>query len=520
MGTNYFPEIITGRLPRRPAQAPPTEVDFLQPKEGEIKLTRSGGIILHPTAIPSPYGAGDFGPGARHFIDFLASAGMSLWQVLPLQQSAFDSPYDCVSSCAGNPLLISVDGLLEKKLLRKKPVLPNFPQNKLLYRRAISFKKKVLKEAFENFKPDKDFEDFCGKNSAWLDDYCDFMTLTEKYGSPWTKWPAGLRMKCSEDMSRMRKNNVRRITRHKFIQWVFFRQWEDLRGYAQKKGIKIIGDMPMFVSRDSADVWAQRELFLLKKSGKPEFISGVPPDYFSKNGQTWGNPIYKWKTMKKKGFVWWKQRLGLAFQMFDFVRIDHFRGFYSYWKIPAGRKTAKSGKWARVPGLELFAELKKTFNFTPVIAEDLGYIPKPVKKFRMKLGFPGMKILQFAFSGGPKNHFLPANYERNCVVYTGTHDNDTLLGWYSSISDYRKRIVRKNLGEVTDINSQMMEFAMRSKAAFALFPMQDILSLGSKARFNMPGTWRGNWKWRMGEDEIPFNKAARLKKLCRLTRRY
>ncbi|MBA3052783.1 MAG: 4-alpha-glucanotransferase [Candidatus Omnitrophota bacterium] len=482
-----------------------------------MNLNRRSGLILHPTALPSPYGSGDFGSSARGFIDFLAASGMTLWQVLPLQHSAFDSPYDCVSSCAGNPLMISVEGLLEKKLLRKKPEIPGFRDDKVLFRRVIAFKNRILKEAFENFKPDKCFEGFCEKNSAWLNDYCDFMTLRERHGSPWTKWPLWARMRREPDMARMREKNIRIILRHKFIQYLFFSQWNELRFYARKKGVKIIGDMPMFVSRDSADVWAHKELFLLTKNGKPKSISGVPPDYFSKNGQVWGNPVYDWKAMKKNSFTWWKRRLGLSFEMFDFVRIDHFRGFYSYWKIPAGNKTAKKGRWTRVPGLELFAEIKKTYPSAPVIAEDLGYIPKPVKKFRMKLGFPGMKVLQFAFSLGDKNQFLPANYERNCVVYTGTHDNDTLIGWYSSCSPRRRRIVSKHLGEVLDLNSQMMELAMRSKAAFALFPMQDILGLGRKARFNTPGTWRGNWAWRM--EEIPFDKARGIKKLCRLTRR-
>jgi len=482
-----------------------------------MNLKRRSGIILHPTALPSPYGSGDFGPGARRFIDFLAASGMSLWQVLPLQHSAFDSPYDCLSSCAGHPLMISVEDLLEKKLLRRKPAVPRFPAGKLLFRRAISFKNKILKEAFQNFIPGAFFDAFCLQNAPWLDDYCDFMTLAGKYRLPWTKWPLWARMRKDKQMAEMREKNRGDILRHKFVQYVFFSQWNDLRLYARKKGIKIIGDMPMFVSRNSADVWARKELFLLKKNGKPEFISGVPPDYFSKNGQVWGNPVYDWKAMKKNSFTWWKRRLGLAFEMFDFVRIDHFRGFYSYWKIPAGNKTAKKGKWTRVPGLELFAEIKKTFQKAPVIAEDLGYIPKPVKKFRLKLGFPGMKILQFAFSFGDKNQFLPSNYEKNCVVYTGTHDNDTLIGWYSSSSPYCRRIIRKHLGEITNINTQMMELAMRSKAVFALFPMQDILELGSKARFNTPGTWRGNWAWRM--EEIPFGKARGIKKLCRLARR-
>ncbi|MEA2081978.1 MAG: 4-alpha-glucanotransferase [Elusimicrobiota bacterium] len=484
-----------------------------------MKLRRQSGVILHPTSLPSPYGAGDFGPDARKFIDFLASSGMSLWQVLPLQHSVFDSPYDCLSSCAGNPLMISIDSLIQKKLLKKKPEIPVFPDGKVLFRRAISFKNKILKKAFENFKPDKDFEIFCEKNSGWLDDYCDFMALSEKHGLPWTKWPAGLAKRREKEMSLMREKNRRIILRHKFIQFLFFSQWDALRTYAKKKGIKIIGDMPMFVSRDSADVWAHPELFLLKKSGKPEFISGVPPDYFSKTGQVWGNPVYDWKVMGKNGFTWWKMRFGVAFKMFDFVRIDHFRGFYSYWKIPAENKTAKKGKWARVPGEELFGEIKKTFPSAPVIAEDLGYIPKPVRKFRKKLGFPGMKILQFAFTKGDKNRFLPANYERNCVVYTGTHDNDMILGWYSSCSAYRKRIVRKHLGKITDINAQLTEMAMRSKAAFALFPIQDILGLGSEARFNTPGICRGNWSWRVKKDEIPENKARYLKKLCRQTRR-
>jgi len=484
-----------------------------------MNLERQSGVILHPTSLPSPYGSGDFGSGALWFIDFLASSGMSLWQALPLQPSAFDSPYDCVSSCAGNPLLISIDGLLEKKLLKKKPEIPDFSDGKVLFSRAIPFKNKILKEAFENFIPDSSFDKFCKKNAAWLDDYCDFMALIENYGHHWINWPEGVRFRRGEDIERMRGKNSRVILRHKFIQFLFFSQWDALRDYAKKKGVKIIGDMPMFVSRDSADVWAHPELFLLLKNGKPKFISGVPPDYFSKTGQVWGNPVYDWKAMKKNGFAWWKRRLGIAFGMFDFVRIDHFRGFYSYWKIPAKNKTAKKGKWTRVPGLELFAELKKTFHYTPVIAEDLGYIPKPVKQFRATLGFPGMKILQFAFTKGDKNRFLPANYERNCVVYTGTHDNDTVLGWYSSSSNYRKRIIRKRLGKVTDINAQMMEAAMRSKAAFALFPMQDILGLGSEARFNTPGTGRGNWTWRITKEGIPFNKAAFLKKLCRLSRR-
>jgi len=483
-----------------------------------MKLSRSSGLLLHPTSLASQYGIGDLGPKAREFVDFLHSSNQKFWQILPLQKPLFLSPYACVSAFAGNPYLISIDDLKKDGFLKEKiDVRAKFPCDKVVFRKVKELKDRIFRMAFRNFRSEDSFVKFCAENCYWLDDFCDYEILSEKYGKIWNKWPKPLFEREFGALLKMRKENRRKISEKKFQQWVFFNQWMRLRKYAAAKGVSIIGDIPMFVSYSSADVWARRDLFLLKDTGKPSYVAGVPPDHFSSNGQLWGNPVYDWRRMKKDGFKWWMERFKLTFNMYDYVRLDHFRGFYSYWRVPAGNRTARKGEWFKASGEEMFAILKKNMKDLPVIAEDLGYISAPIKRFRENFAFPGMKVLQFAFSGTDKNVYLPKNYKKNFVVYTGTHDNDTTKGWYRKCSKYERERINKFLGEVKEINWQMIEFAMASKAVLAIFPVQDILSLGSKARLNLPGKSSGNWMWKLSGGEFTKKIAARL---ASLTKKY
>jgi len=484
-----------------------------------VKLERASGILLHPTALPSKHGAGDFGPAAEKFVDFLSASRQKLWQLLPLQHSLSGSPYDCVSAFAGNPLLISIDGLIDDGLLKKNIALPEFSSGRVDFKKVEKFKSKILAQAFKNFKGSHSFENFCKKNRFWLDDYCSFMVLKESYGHLWNRWPVRFARRGGKHLKNFRKKFSREIRRNCFIQWIFFRQWGKLKKYAGRKGVRIIGDVPMFVSLNSADVWAHQELFLLNRRGNPVYAAGVPPDYFSRTGQLWGNPVYNWAEMKKNNFLWWRARFRMAFEIYDMVRIDHFRGFTAYWRVPGRAKTALRGRWVRAPGYEVFRALKRHLGVLPIIAEDLGRITPQVRKMRDFFGFPGMKILQFAFAGKAKRQFLPQNYGRNCVVYTGTHDNDTVAGWWKNCSERERARVRRFFGDVKELNWQMIESAISSKADFSIFPLQDVLGLGSNARFNSPGTTEGNWSWRFNSNALTEEITKKLARLTILNKR-
>lgn len=454
---------------------------------------RSSGILMPVFSIPSPYGIGTFGKESYKFIDFLKDAGQSYWQILPLNPTNYgDSPYQSFSSFAGNPYFIDIDFLIKEGLITETEAQScdfgsdNF---KIDYGKLYENRLPLLKKAFLRFKPDKDFYDFCFQNSYWLDAYAKFCALKIKNNfSAWLDWT-------DNDISGAENE----VEFNKFLQYKFFSQWYKLKKYANEKGIKIIGDIPIYAALDSADVWSDKAQFLLK-NGKPVAVAGCPPDAFTAKGQLWGNPLYDWGYMKSDGFTWWKRRLGAAFKMYDVLRIDHFRGFESFYAIPANDKTAENGKWIKGPGIEFFNEIKKEFgNELPIIAEDLGFLTPQVKKMLKETGFPGMKVLQFAFDSREESDYLPHNYEKNCVVYTGTHDNDTVLGWAKSAPEEDIAFAEKylNANRKNAFNFVMIRAAMASVANTAIITMPDLLSAGSEARINTPSTLGQNWQWRI-----------------------
>ncbi len=484
---------------------------------------RKCGVLLHPTSLPGKYGIGSLGKSAYAFVDFLHLAEQSFWQVMPLGPTGYgDSPYAGFSAFAGNTNLICLEELQRIGLLTEKDLLHkhNFSDEKIDYGPVIKFHNKLLVKAFNHFKklqPKKlytEFYEFKVNQKFWLDDYSAFMAYKdENNGKIWSAWSCGKnKLKFTPE-----KNDDTKIEFHKFIQFLFFKQWFELKNYANKHKIKIIGDMPIFVAYDSADVWANPDLFLLDDKGQMTHVAGVPPDYFSKTGQLWGNPLYNWKVCQNNNFKWWIDRFDWLMKTVDVVRIDHFRGFAACWSVPAENKTAEKGKWENVPGDELFNTLKSHFGNLPFLAEDLGEITDDVVELREKFGFPGMKILQFAFGGNAKNIFLPHNYERKSVVYTGSHDNNTSKGWYNQLDENTKNHVRKYLkcsGE--DIAWDMIRSALASVSNLAIIPLQDILSLDSSARMNFPGKAGGNWQWRFKKEELTDFLGARLKDLAEL----
>ena len=488
---------------------------------------RSSGILLHPTSLPGPYGIGDLGAEAYRFIDLLAEMGQSLWQVLPLGPTGFgDSPYASFSAFAGNPLLISPDLLEKDGLLSRKDLetVPKFPEIYVEYGDVIPFKSQLLHKAYETFKADAaspqkgDFDSFCHENSFWLEDFALFMALKEIHQAVWNAWPEDLAMRKPTALSKAEKEYEKLIRAHKFYQYLFFKQWQAVKKYANSLGIKIIGDIPIFVAYDSADVWANQDLFYLDKEAHPTIVAGVPPDYFSKTGQLWGNPLYRWNAMAKNGYKWWMDRFRINLVLVDMIRLDHFRGFEAYWEIPSGEKTAINGKWVKGPGAKFFHALKKNLGDIPIIAEDLGVITPEVEALRDAFGFPGMKILQFAFGGGSDNPYLPHNFTPNCVVYTGTHDNDTTVGWHTSSSspqeqDHVRRYLQTNGSE---IHWDMIRLALSSVACMAIFPLQDVLGLDGRGRMNFPGKPSGNWRWRYTAGQITGEMNSRLKDLTSL----
>ena len=487
-----------------------------------MKFERSSGVLLHPTSLPGRYGIGDLGPQAYRFVDFLSKAGCRLWQTLPLGSTGYgDSPYQSFSAFAGNPYLISPDLLLEENFLHPNDLMEDldFPSDRVDYGRVISWKLNLLERAFTRFESEgglacRDFDIFCAKNADWLEDYALFMAIKESHGGgSWAGWSAPLRHRDKAALTEARESLKHAISRFTFYQFIFFRQWDKLHAYANEHGVRIIGDIPIFVAYDSADVWGNPDLFYLDDEGMPTLVAGVPPDYFSPTGQLWGNPLYRWDVHKARGYKWWLARFRAILQMVDIVRLDHFRGFAGYWEIPAGSLTAEEGRWVPGPGADFFDALRADLGDLPIIAEDLGEITPDVIELRDQFNLPGMKILQFAFTG-PENPFLPHYYPQNCVAYTGTHDNDTARGWYESASEHERDFARRYLSvDGSDIAWDLIRAVWASKALFALAPMQDLLSLGSEARMNYPSRATGNWDWRMREDALSDELRGKLREL-------
>ncbi len=497
-----------------------------------MQFKRLAGILLHPTSLPSPYGIGDLGRDAYKFVDFLTDAGQTIWQVLPLGPTGYgDSPYQTFSAFAGNPLLVSPDFLADDGYLNENDMndIPEFNPVKIDYGTAISYKNNLLKKAYERAKhvgmgERSDFEKFCEENSFWLDDYALFMASKDFHGGKhWTKWDRSIAFREENALDEWREKLADGIGYYKFVQYVFFKQWNSLRKYANEKGVKIMGDLPIFIAYDSADLWANKHLFTVDENGRLETVAGVPPDYFSPTGQLWGNPLYRWDEMRKDNFSWWKKRFAKLFELVDYVRIDHFRGFEAYWEIPGDAETAVNGRWVKAPGDELFAEIKKEFGELPIIAEDLGVITDEVRALRDKYGFPGMKILQFAFGENGDKNFLPHNYPRNCVVYTGTHDNDTTKGFFEKAQKEDPKLFEWTQDYLNyygaEIVFPLIKEAYKSVANFVIIPMQDILNLGGEARMNFPSRLGGNWSWRFTWEQIDENLPLKYKFLCSLYER-
>jgi 4-alpha-glucanotransferase len=502
-----------------------------------MSFPRSSGILLHPTSLPGRFGIGDLGEGAYRFVDFLFASSQSLWQLLPLGPTGFgDSPYQCLSSFAGNPLLISPQRLVDEGFLEKddlKP-MPRLPAEQVDYGRVIEYKNPLLEKAFENFirttdtSLRADFLAFIHQAGSWLEDYALFRALKDEHdGASWNDWEPGLARRERSAMAAARERLRNKTDAQKFYQYLFFKQWDALKAYCHDHSIKVVGDVPIFVAYDSADVWSHPDFFKLNDAGNPTVVAGVPPDYFSKTGQLWGNPIYDWDRMRANGFKWWIDRLRATLQVVDIVRVDHFRGFAACWEIPAGDKTAERGRWVEVPGREIFTILKSDFGELPIIAEDLGVITPDVEALRNDFGFPGMRILQFAFRNST-NTDLPHNYVPNTVVYTGTHDNDTAVGWFDSqagagstrdaaqIERERRFCLEYLRSSGEEIHWDFIRAAIASVADTAITPLQDVLGLGSSARMNLPASTEGNWRWRFRQDALTADLRKRLKQVTEL----
>jgi 4-alpha-glucanotransferase len=477
--------------------------------------SRSSGILLHPTSFPSRFGIGDLGKEAYQFLDFLEESKQQIWQILPLGPTGYgNSPYMCYSALAGNYLLVDLENLVEAGWLNPEDLrdIPEFPLDRVDYDLVIAYKTPLLQKAATNFQAKATaaelsvFQDFC-QQQQWLNDYALFMALKDAHdGESWHLWESDIAQRQPEAMQQWRAKLSQEIYHHKFTQYLFFSQWQALKAYANEKGIKIFGDIPIYVSHDSADVWAQPEIFGLdEETGEVAQMAGVPPDYFSETGQLWGNPVYNWEQLAKTGFQWWIDRVKATLEQVDILRIDHFRGFEAFWAVPAGEETAINGEWIKAPGEELFTVLADKLGKLPIVAEDLGVITPEVEALRDRFQFPGMKILQFAFDSDRANPFLPFNYtQRNCVVYTGTHDNDTTVGWYTARSQEEQARVVDFLGCIVPegIHWSLIRLAMSSVANTAIFPLQDIFGLGTDARMNTPSVAEGNWMWRYSADML------------------
>ena len=519
-----------------------------------INKKRLSGVLLHPTSFPGPYGIGDLGPEAYKFVDFLVASGQSLWQVLPLGPTGYgDSPYACYSAFAGNTLLVSPERLVNEGLLDSafplRPLRLGGEQD-LTHRRdaedaevtqRINFgevhqhKEQVLRNAYESYTKTTDtslrsaFETFAQQHAKWLEDYALFRALKDAHGGvAWNEWEPALVRRTPAALERARDELREEVEAHMFYQFLFFRQWFALKAYANERGIQVVGDLPIFVAQDSADVWTNPDQFKLDKNGKPIVVAGVPPDYFSSTGQLWGNPLYNWERMLADGFKWWIERVRATLTVVDIARVDHFRGFAACWEIPGGDKTAERGQWVEAPGKELFTAIRKTLGELPIIAEDLGVITPDVVALREEFGFPGMRILQFGFGGDSKNIDLPHNYVPNVVAYTGTHDNDTTVGWFQSVAGEgstrtAEQIERERKFCMDYLNTDGEEIqwdfirsVLASVANTAIIPLQDLLGLGTEARMNLPNSTEGNWAWRYKPGALTDKIGTRLKQLSEL----
>ena len=491
-----------------------------------MKFSRSSGILLHPTSLPGPYGSGDLGASAYHFVDWLVNAGQKMWQILPLGGTGpGNSPYMCNSAFAGNPLLIDPNELSGNGWLTSNELIPDpdFNPHKVNFKLVRQYRMARLRLASERFFADRQhhhnaFESFCADENAWLDDYAFFMALEDKFeGKNWGSWPRGLAQREADALTKVRDSLEDEINFWKFCQWCFFRQWRKLKQYANNVGIRIIGDMPIFVAYQSADVWSHRRLFELGEDNQPTVIAGVPPDYFSETGQRWGNPLFRWPVHEQENYAWWTERMRKTVEMFDLVRIDHFRGFAGYWEIPAAEQTAINGRWMPGPGEKLFISIKDALGVLPVIAEDLGVITPDVKALLEKLDFPGMRVLQFAFGDTPENAYLPHHYINNMVAYVGTHDNDTTVGWFKSASERERNFLCKYLRtDGKEINYELIHAASESVADIAIFTMQDVIGLDSEHRMNRPGIPDGNWEWRFNWGQLSTRHSEYLYEISAL----
>ncbi len=510
------------------------------------ELPRSAGLLLHPTSLNTPFGIGDFGSQAFEFVKFLKDAGMKFWQILPIGPTGYgDSPYQCLSSFAGNPLLIAPDGLINLGLLTNKDVLeimnedasPNFGEKdiyrwsrdtKIQYDKVAKRKNKILQVAFDRFMDkknsefkdlNKEYSEFCVKEAYWLDDFVLYFALKQNYDlKAWIEWPSEHANRVKNPLKVWAVSHQKHLDFIKFVQWIFFKQWDQLKKYANRNGILIIGDCPIFVAHDSADVWAHREFFTVDENGKLIYQAGVPPDYFSETGQLWGNPLYRWDELEKTHFDWLIKRFEHQFRFFDYIRLDHFRGFEAYWRVDAKEKTAINGQWIKAPGEKFFKALLEKHGNLPIIAEDLGIITPEVDALRHMFKFPGMRVLQFAFASDGKNPHLPHNFEKNSVVYSGTHDNNTTLGWWmENASKKEKEYALKYLNsDGTMIIADIIRVLYQSVANLVIIPMQDLLGEGTIARMNVPSTTSGNWQYIAPIDAMKKEKAEFLKGLCEI----
>ncbi|MEP6922819.1 MAG: 4-alpha-glucanotransferase [Pyrinomonadaceae bacterium] len=503
-----------------------------------MNFPRASGVLLHPTSLPGRFGIGDFGDEAYKFVDFLAESGQTYWQVLPLGQTGYgDSPYQCFSAFAGNLLLISPEKIVEDGFLSDDDLtnIPQFSAEKVDFGGVLDYKNALLKKAFAAFRENTDhriinlFHIFCGFNAAWLEDYALYRAIKLAHNQvSWQEWDAGLKLRDPQAITKARAELENEIFAQKFYQFLFFKQWDALKAYANGKGVKIIGDVPIFIALDSCDVWCAPEQFKLNEDGSPAVVAGVPPDYFSTTGQLWGNPIYNWDVMRDEGFRWWIERIRFTLKMVDIVRIDHFRGFAASWEVPGADATAERGAWVNVPGKELFGTLRSALGDLPILAEDLGVITPDVEDLRDSFGFPGMRILQFAWSGDSHNLDLPHNYIQNCCVYTGTHDNDTTVGWFQSEAGEgstrapeqieKERAFCLNYLHTTgaEIHWDFIRSVLASVANTAIVPMQDLLGLGNQARMNLPASNSGNWQWRLTDSDFSREISGRLSQLTEM----
>lgn len=489
-------------------------------EENSMEYKRYAGVLVHPTSFPGKYGIGDLGKEAYEFVDFMERSGLTIWQVLPLGHTGFgDSPYQPFSSFAGQPLLIALDPLRENGLLLDEDFndMPQWNSQKVEYGKVIEFKTRLLKKAFERYI-DPDVEDDCStdeefveaydkfkSDSKWLDDYALFMAAKDYFqGMPWYMWEDSIKKPNAKQKSAWMEKLSDKIEYYRFIQFLFHKQWFELKEYANEKDIKIIGDIPIFVAWDSVDVWANKKLFDLDSKGYPKKVAGVPPDFFSATGQLWGNPLYKWSEHTKTGYEWWISRISHQLEIADYVRLDHFRAFDKYWAVPYGEETAIKGKWTKAPGVDFMTHLESALGHNmPIIAEDLGFIEQSVLDLRERFNIPGMKILQFGFGNLEDNDYLPHNCVRNCICYTSTHDNDTMVGWYRCVPEQNKDRFRRYFNtDGNDVSWTFICACFSSVANMAIVPMQDILSLDSWSRYNVPGVGDGNWAWRFKHEDM------------------